>query len=101
RIERFAHQNRVQMELVIGNADQVNQHVGSSYGCPRGDRVVRIPGHDFGLLISTKGGVETGPAAPDGAVSLPFPPQRFPNAFADPTGGAYERDLGHKASHLL
>jgi hypothetical protein len=50
-VQSLAHENRMELEMVVGHSDQIDQRVNAAACRTDGSRIIGIPGDDLGARI--------------------------------------------------
>src|ERR1019366_4652457 len=87
-VEGLAHHNGMQLELIVGYADEVNQRFYAVQGGAGGGWVGRVPGDDLSVSRSAERAFERGAIASHYTVWMTLAIKRGGDALANSSGGS-------------
>ena len=94
-IECLFHQARMQLELPVVHANEVDNRVDAGRRCLHRRRIVGIPGDNLGERIAAEGCSQRISRSADHSIWPTLGADRLRDALADRPGGTKERDLVH------
>ena len=84
-VERLTHQNRMQLEVVVRNAYQVDRRVSTAQSCFYRGGIIRVPNGNLSQRIGAEGAVERCAITANGTIALTTFAQLGCDAFANCT----------------